>query len=347
MEEVCQMNCVQPGVEITQWEGEPAVRMKAGGFEALIISSIGANLVELKNDSLKLDLIRSPGSVKKMKSDLPVYGIPVLLPPNRIAKAKFTVNNREYNFPINDVWDMPNHLYGFLYEKAWKVTGVTLHDDGCSVEHTFDANQESPSYQYFPHEFVMTLTYSLSRGGLTQKAAVTNKSNSDMPFGLGYHTAFNVPFHKEGKIEAVVMRVSAGKRWVLDNFYIPTGVLAPLEGDELAYRAEGVSLNCKPICHHYTAEKIEHNGKPFNGAIIKDKSIGQNLVYELDDTYKHWMLWNNSGNDNFICPEPQTMAADAPNLSNGHDVTGFIMIEPNGTWIGQSKIYVEIIGGIL
>lgn len=339
MEKYC---CDKAYIEHTQWQGEPAVHFYAGGFEALIIPGIGANLIELKDMKRGLNILRMPPeNLEAFKARPQVYGIPVLFPPNRIEDGTFTVEGREYRFKINNE-KQHHHLHGFLRTRPWMITKMEVIDEGTvEVEASFAADSSVDFFTEFPHQFLVKLLYRLSSKGLEQKISIINKSDSSMPMGLGYHTAFNIPFHPESRAEDYKLIVSVGEKWELNDRTIPTGKLLALDAVEQELSLKGIIPQGSPFEGHYTAKPIKMNNIEFHGAIIKDTSKNIKVIYEVDKEYKHWVIWNETGDTGFICPEPQTWVINAPNLKLSGDITGFKLLAPGEEWIATTRIFVQ------
>lgn len=331
-------------IEQTTWGNFSAVRFSAGGYEALIIPDVGANLIELKDNKRGLNLLRTPDDGETFGTRPQVYGIPVLFPPNRIEDGTFKVGNTVYNFPINET-AKNNHIHGFLHKRPWKVNRTEIIGDTAEVELTFHADPATDFFVYFPHEFEFRLLYKLSYSGLEQNVSVINKSNDAMPFGLGFHTAFRVPFHPDSREEDHRLKVSIGRKWELNDRMLPTGRILPLDKEEEAYRSQGVFPTGHVIDRAlFTAQPIKIEDKDFHGAAIEDVSKGLRLIYEVSREYKHWMLWNENGSKGFVCPEPQTWTVNAPNIALKDEETGFVLLSPGGSWQGSCRIFVQEMG---
>ena len=79
----------------------------------------------------------------------------------------------------------------------------------------------------------------------------------------------------------------------------------------------------------YVMKTGELDGKPFYGAIMTDKATGKRICYEVDETFKLFIVWNDRGTKDYYCPEPMSWMIDAPNLDLPADVTGYIELAPN------------------
>lgn len=333
--------CYGSKIEVGYWQGEPSISFNSGGYEAIILPEVGANIISLKNAVLGCDILRTPKDINDFKSMPVVYGIPILFPPNRIENGMFEAEGKVYKFPINED-ARNNHIHGFLYSRKWEVSKAEILSDGtAAVEVTFLADSTSDFFRYFPHEFEIKILNKLSSKGLKQEISILNNSNSPMPMCFGFHTVFNAPFHHESKKEDYRLKASIDKLWELNDRMLPTGrLLEPFERYQ-ALRGEGLIPSEFPMDGHFTSQPLKTETADFHGAILRDISKGIDLVYEVGSGFKHWMIWNSDGNKDFICPEPQTCAVNAPNIKLSHDVTGFNVLLPNEKWMDYCRIYLK------
>jgi aldose 1-epimerase len=337
-------NSGQAAVESSRWRGEPAVRFRAGGYEALLIPGIGAQIIELKELKRGLTLLRSPERVEleEFKARPQIYGLPILFPPNRLDAGKFPVGDRVLTLPLNSATGQ-EHLHGYLRLRAWEIAATAAQGDEARVEAVFEGNgaADPEPYDWYLSQFRFRLNYTLSGAGLRQELTVTNRGQGTLPLGVGFHTALRVPFHPEGRAEDCRLRVSVGEEWELTERGLPTGKRLPLNGTDQMYRSQGVLPQGSRIAGHYTDQALIIGNRPFHGALIEDRSKGLRLVYEVGPEYRHWMIWNDAGDQGFICAEPQTWAVNAPNLKLPPEVTGYRELRPEQAWTAESSIYVE------
>ncbi len=327
-----------PYVKWGKWQGETAVYFGAGGYEAVLLPETGGNLVCLKNDALNVDILRWPSDMEVFRGRPQVYGIPVLFPPNRIEKGTFTRAGRTYHFPVNEPGGKNNHIHGILRTKKWDVTKAEADENGTVVEICFSAGPDADFYSFFPHSFVFKIHYTLSSTGLGQKISISNTGSEPMPMGLGFHTAFRVPFHAMGNADACRLKVTVGEQWELDENILPTGKLTPVDGE---ISQKGIKPQGEPFMDHYRSKPMKLGDRLFNGAILEDSSVGMRLVYEVGNSFMHWALWNEDGRGGFVCPEPQTWAINAPNINLPDEITGFRFLEPGEIYEDYCSIKVE------
>ncbi|MWC29264.1 aldose 1-epimerase [Paenibacillus sp. MMS18-CY102] len=327
--------------EVTEglFNGEKAIWLRAGKYEAALLPEIGANLIAFRDIEAGYKFLREPAEQEMdlFRESPAVYGIPVLFPPNRYRDGKFEVAGIKYELPVNEA-STGNHLHGFFYDKPWTVVEKGTNGQESFVVVSYLVDENDSIYQYLPHRFEIRLRYCLSSEGLTQTSTVTNLGNKVMPNMLGFHTALNAPFSSESKREDVTAHVTTGVRWELDERMLPTGRTIPMTPLEQAMKSpEGGWPYAEALDNHYSAEPV--NGR--NLAEIVDHRLGLKLVYDAGTKYKQWMVWNNKASAGYICPEPQINMVDAPNVNLPDETKGLVVLRPGEAWSETSRFYVE------
>lgn len=327
----------------TQWNGLAAVEMEAGGWEALLIPGVGANLVKLSHPAKGLDILHTPAGdeIETFLSRPQLYGLPLLFPPNRIEDGTFSYKGRSYRFPIT-IPAQNNFHHGIIKSLPFVVTKTNVAADSVEVEASYFSNRVNDDfYRMFPHEFVCRMYFRLSADGLEHTVTFENRGESEMPLGVGYHTPIMVPFVRGGNADDYKLWLSAGEKWEVNERGLPTDKLLPLNETELQLRTTGLKPTGTAIEWALTARPIEVDGKPYNGAVIRDEANGVSVYYEVGPEYRDWTFWNNGGTVDWACPEPQTWVINAPNLDLPDEVTGFRALAPGKTWSATSRIYVK------
>lgn len=312
----------------------PAIRLEAGGYAAAICAELGANCFLLEHDGASF--LRMPPSFETFRRDCNLYGMPLLFPPNRIRDGSYRFQGRDYRLPINEP-ERGNHIHGFLSETPFVLSGERLGSDTCEAIFSYVASAGTP-YSSFPHEFRVILSYSLGPGGLVQRLAVKNLGGTDMPLGLGFHTAFNAAFLPGSRTEDYRLRLTVSRQIPLaPDRFLPAGeeiadneLLRSLRGDGLP--PQGLAISC-----HLRGAAPGAPGE----AILEHQPSGRALVYRVDPRYKFWTLWNQGGGKGFICPEPQTWIIDAPNSPRPPEESGFAALAPGEETILVSSL-VEV-----
>lgn len=330
-------------IKKTEWLGFEAVEMEAGGYEALMVPAIGANMVKLDKEKEGVRILRTPSADEMdiFRSRPQVFGLPLLFPPNRIEDGTYTYKGKRYQYPIT-IPDQHNYHHGIIKSQPFSVSRMEEGFDYVEVEAVFVSNIEyNAIYVDFPHEFECRMTFKLSAKGLEHKVTFVNNSQLEMPLGIGYHTPIMVPFLEGGNSDDYKIRLSIGEKWELSGRTLPTQRLLALSPEEQTLREAGLKPLGHPIEWAFTDSPLCVGGREYHGAIITDAVHGRKVYYEVDPQFKHWTLWNNGGTVDWICPEPQSWAINAPNLDLPDELTGFQTLPSGGSWSAFSKLYVE------
>lgn len=328
-------------IEKIDFRGIEAIQMEAGGYLAVLIPSVGANLIRLAFPEKGIEILRTPGP-QEMDAFLKrpqVFGTPLLFPPNRIEDGCYSHNGITYQFPIT-IPNQHNYHHGILKSQPFVITKTRIEEDQVEVEAAFYSNRINDAiYRDFPHAFECRVTFVLSAAGLEQTVTFVNDGDTDMPLGFGFHTPIRIPF-SEGA-DAYRMFLSAGEEWVLNERGLPTGEQKSLDETFRVLRSTGMDPVGVPVEKAFRNRELPLEGGAFSGAIFQNQRTGDAVFYEVDEQYQHWTLWNNGGEAGYMCAEPQTWAINAPNLDLPADETGFQVIEPGDAWSATTKIYIR------
>ena len=313
-------------------DGETVLRLNSCAWQAEIVASVNANMISLKHLPDGLELLRAPGSMAALRAKPEVYGIPALLPPNRIAGGEFSCNGRRYSLPVNEA-GRANHIHGvllgrpFKIEEAWEQAGNAF----AKLSFMFDAHDIA--FNGYPHEFKATLEYSFTAQEVSQRFSLENLSSSPMPFGLGFHTAFRV----QAPDFAAEIPAGDGQWELAADTRLPTGRLIPwLDGED--FRQDGGRpVASAPVACHFPLQGT--------GAVhdlrLRSPSRGLEIVYSFDSAYKHCAVWNDGGGKGFVCIEPMTWMTNAPNIPSLSPLeTGLQLLTPGSRWTARSSIKV-------
>jgi aldose 1-epimerase len=330
-------------IEKIKWHGIDAVQLETKLYVALIVPTMGANVIQLLHKETGVNVLRTPkeNEVENFLGRPHVYGIPVLFPPNRIEDGTYTFNGKKYTFPITMVADNHYH-HGILKSQAFTVSHVQTKNDSVEMEVVFYSNSVNDKiFVNFPHEFVCKMRFVLSEKGMEHTISFTNLGVEPMPLGVGFHTTLAFPFTEDGQKADYKLFLSAGKRWEQNKRGIPTGNILELTTEESLLRTDGVNTAGKGIEWHVTDQGLTIEGSEFHGTILTDTKKNISVYYEVDDEFKHWTLWTHDGEVDWICPEPQTFCDNAPNMKLPAEQTGMQAVAGGKTWSGTTKFYVK------
>ena len=322
----------------TQLNGAPVIEMKAGGYLAIIAPTVGSNIARLRDCKNKIEILRyhKENPMKKLVANPCTYGMPTLYLPNRLNKGVLKVSDATYQLPVNES-RFQNYIHGFLHTRNYSVVETTTEGDKAIAKTSYVYDENDLFFEYFPVKFRSDLEFVLDEEGLHYSFTLTNLSDKQMPYGVCNHTSFKAPFTKKGKGKNIRLQIPAVKRCVLNDRQLPTGEVKDLSAYDEQY-AKGTKLvNKVPINNDmYSVTTGEVDGKPFYGAIMTDTVTGKRICYEVDETFKFFIVWNDRGTKDYYCPEPMSWMIDAPNLDLPAEETGYIELAPN-----ESKTVTE------
>ena len=294
------------------------------GYAAQIAPARGGSLLRLARPALKAESLRTPPDGPLDNPFL--YGTPLLFPPNRIAGGRFAFEGRDYALPVNEP-ATGCFLHGALHRTPFQVR----YADTLCAKLFYHA--PAGAYMGFPHAFSILLTYRLSERGLLQQADVTNDSPERMPMGLGWHTAFRIPFLPDSAPEDIRLQASVEAEYPRDmHTYLPTWDTVD---DSSLRRAlnEGTLTPCKESLSRHFRQGNAHR------MTLMDVRSGVQIGYDTPD-YDFYMIYNGGAGD-FICVEPQTWVNDAPHAPYPPEESGFCALEPGDTRRLSSLFSIE------
>ncbi|MDE5690835.1 MAG: aldose 1-epimerase [Alistipes sp.] len=329
-------------IRCVDFHGLQAVEFSKGDYTALLVPSVGANLVRLANTRLGAEILRTPAAdeVETFRSRPQIFGLPILFPPNRIEDGRYTFEGRTYQYPIT-IEKEHNYHHGILKGQPFVVSKAVETDDEVLIECRYYSNAANDAiFRDFPHEFKCKIVYRLSAGGLEQEVMLANRSRTPMPVGVGFHTPMRIPF-ADGTDADYVMRVAVGEQVELSDRNLPTGRKLSLSEQFAKLRDGGLRVTgCEAIEAGFTLREIEVDDKPFRGALVENLRTGVRTFYEVDEQTTYWTLWNNGGQVPYCCPEPQSWTTNAPNAADPA-AAGFQAVAPGDKWRMKFRLYAK------
>ena len=316
--------------------GQEAVLLQNSRFSAIVVPSVGGNIVSLRERNKQYQILREPESFEDLQTNSALVGMPVLFPPNRYEDGTFTLNGITYRFPVNEP-KTGNHLHGFFHNISWEVAETKSSEEACSVTLAQEVNPQHPVFEFFPHTFTFTIRYALSEQGLSQEINIQNRGSEPMPCMLGFHTAINAPFSASSSRSDYSCTITIGERWELNERMLPTGQFQPLSEGEEQLKGNGINPFFEPMDNHYTA--APQNGR--NCMELIDHKEKVKLVYDVGLKYKQWMVWNQHPSEAFFCPEPQINMVNAPNVNVPHSISSLVVLYPQEAWTETSRLSLE------
>ncbi len=150
----------------------------------------------------------------------------VLMPwPNRIAHGRFRFEGTEHQLPLTEP-ERGHAIHGLVRWVTWRV--VEQERQRAVLECLL---RPQPGY---PFTLEVAIEYQLSDAGLAVHTSVTNRSESDLPFGAGFHPYITVGTER---IDEATLTVPAASWLETDDRGIPTGTKMPVDGSSYDFRA--------------------------------------------------------------------------------------------------------------
>lgn len=301
---------------------------ETSGAEAVIAPQLGFNCISFKaviGDEV-IDVIDSPADVLNGGYRPSGYGIPILFPfPNRIREGRFTWNETPYQIPL--AAGQVNAIHGFCYDRPWRVIEQTEQ----SVTGRFQLSVDDPDRrQGWPADCVIDVRYRVIENRLECQFRISNPDTRPLPWGLGTHAYFKLPFGRQSSPEHCLLTVPVTEEWELDAF-LPTGRRTAVESrDSLR---QGVRFGSRTFDNVYTG--WESDGGTVRCSIM-DEVPGIEMHQVCDGRLFREAVVYTPPARNAVCIEPYTCVTDAINLHARELNAGLNVLEPGGTvqtWI--------------
>ncbi|WP_321375989.1 aldose epimerase family protein [uncultured Draconibacterium sp.] len=202
------------------------------GDITMAVTNYGGRIVSLlvpgKNGEMADVVLGFPSIDAYLNANEVFHGALIGRVGNRIAKGKFTLNDIEYNLPINND---PNHLHGGpdgFHNQVWDVKLV----NETSIVLTYLSKDGEMGY---PGNLSVEVTYQLSADNEVQidYKATTDEST---PVNLTNHAFFNLKGEGNGTINDHLLTINADKFTAVDSTLIPLGENIPVEGTPFDFR---------------------------------------------------------------------------------------------------------------
>ena len=209
--------------------------------------------------------------------------------------------------------------HGFAKEMAFSLAEQT--ENQLVLELT-----DSPeTMEYWPYKFRLRSTFILEGDTLHHTLTVENRDEEEMPFGIGFHPGFAVPFDSEHKAEDYAL--------CFDQVENPICMATPkgmISGE--TYRL-GTNITAIPL----DEELFAHDSHCMTGLQSKtlglyEKDTGRGVVCSIKN-FPYCLIWSMPGVPQFVCIEPWH---SLPGLSTGstrwEDKPAAAILAPGEDW---------------
>lgn len=191
--------------------------------------------------------------------------------------------------------------HGFARATPWELVATSTDATASATLELVSSDETRAAY---PWDFTLRYTYSLRGNVLRIEQNITNRSDTEMPFGAGFHPYFIVP-----QREKAAARIGTTATRAFDNVTKTTAALAPID------------LSLPEVDLHL----VDHGARP----CTLEWSSGA-IVVRGSAEYTRWVIWTVRDKD-FVCVEPWTCAGDA--LNTGERLLVLAPGETRALWV--------------
>ncbi|QNT78216.1 aldose epimerase family protein [Entomobacter blattae] len=151
---------------------------------------------------------------------------------NRIAKGTFSLDHHTYHLAITAP---PNSMHGGIHgfdKRVWHVKALPVAEHSVGAELTMESHDGDQGY---PGNLKVAVTYTLDD---QNTLSLHYKATTDKPtvLNLTNHSYFNLGGQGSGSIADEVLQINASHYTPTDQYAIPTGEIAPVEGTVFDFR---------------------------------------------------------------------------------------------------------------
>jgi aldose 1-epimerase len=266
-------------------------------------------------------------------------GIPVLFPfPNRIRAGRFRWRGRDYQLPRNDP-AKANAIHGFVCRHPWRVVDRGADRNSAWVTGEFRASRDAPETKdLWPADYLFRLTYRLTGRRLRLEAHVENPDSAPLPFGLGYHPYFRIPFLADDAAENYTLQVTARGWWELQDC-LPTGNRKWLTyAHPVGVPHRVVDLQMDDLLTGLP-DAPEADSLYLRGT-VRATALGVMLRVLSSAEFREVVVFT-PPHRHAVCIEPYTCITDAINLQPQGVESGLLVLPPGEEWNGTVELAVD------
>jgi aldose 1-epimerase len=215
-------------------EGTPVeLYVLSNGKMTVKVITYGAIITEIDvpdRNGKMADVVLGFDKLEGYLSGHPYFGAATGRVANRIAKATFTLDGKEYKLAANNG---PNTLHGGLkgFDKVvWKATDASG-KAGQAVRMTY---LSPDGEEGFPGNLSVNVTYTVTPED-ELRIDYTATTDKPTPVNITNHTYFNLAGPAAGSILGHEMMLAADSYTPVDETLIPTGQISPVRGTPLDF----------------------------------------------------------------------------------------------------------------
>ena len=178
----------------------------------------------------------------------------------------------------------------------------------------------------FPYEFRLVSTFELENDTLHHTLTVENLDSDKLPFGIGYHPGFTVPFDDQHVATDYELRFSEMESPICLNC-LPTG-LVQKDHYYLAANTDTIAIDETLFAND------SHCMANLKSATlgIYEKGTGRAVVCNIEE-FPYVLLWSKPGTPKFVCIEPWHSLPSAEGSSiKWEEKPAAAILDPGEAW---------------
>ena len=202
------------------------------------------------------------------------------------------------------------------------------HEFVCQTDNSIvlELRSNAETYARFPYEFALVSTFTLEGDTLHHTLTVENYDEEKLPFGIGYHPAFTVPFDDKHAATDYELRFSEPES-PLCLGCLPKGLL---HGD--IYSLDS-NIQTIPIDEKLFANDSHCMVNIKSASLgIYEKGTGRAVVCNIEE-FPYTLIWSKPGMPKFVCIEPWHSLPSAEwATSDWNAKPAAAVLEPGESW---------------
>lgn len=239
------------------------------------------------------------------------YHAPILFPhTGKVVDGKIEAKGQ--------IYESGQHGFARLMEHDFvDQTADTVVLELCSSEQTM---------KQFPYEFRLVSTFTLENDTLHHTLTVENLDTEHLPFGIGYHPGFAIPFDDKHTASDYELRFSDMESPICIN-NLPHGLMH----GNIYYL--GTNIQAIPIDDRLFANDSHCMVNLTSSTLgLYEKDTGRAVVCNIAD-FPYTLIWSKPGEPKFVCIEPWYSLPSPENGSiNWEEKPAAAILAPGEAW---------------
>ena len=252
---------------------------------------------------------------------------------------------------VEHIWQADKSVWGYhapiLFPHAGKVVDgkieakgqifeATQHGFARLMEHEFvdqtadtivlELCSNAETLAKFPYEFRLVSTFTLEGDTVHHTLTVENLDAEKLPFGIGYHPAFTIPFDDKHVATDYELRFSEMESPICLNC-LPTGLV---QKDHYFLPANITSLAIDEELFANDSHCMTNLKSAALG--IYEKGTGRGVVCNIQE-FPYTLIWSKPGMPRFVCIEPwQSLPSPEGGSTKWEEKPAAAILAPGEAW---------------